>query len=117
MKPASRLVSVGFQLLIIVPTLGWMAAEGIADPHSFAHPGVLLFWALSIALIDLLPVPADGNLHFSLSFPLQLAVALLYPAPAVAAAVTFVGSSDIRELKGKLPPLKALFIRSQIALT
>src|SRR5438552_6137232 len=117
MKPASRLVSVGFQLLIILPTLGWIAAEGIADPHSSGHPGALLFGALSIALIDLLPVPAEGNLQFSLSFPLQLAVALLYPSAAVAAAVTFVGSSDVRELKREISPLKAVFIRSQVALS
>src|SRR5207237_9730282 len=73
------------------------------------------FWAASIALVDLLPVPASGNLQFSLTFPLQLAVALLYP-PMVAAAVTLVGSSDNRELKGELPPLQALFIRAQVAV-
>ncbi len=101
---------------MVIPALGLVAYQAIRDPGSFAKP-MLLFWALSIAVIDLLPVPAGGELQFSLSFPLQLAVALLYPGPGVALAVTFAGSTDVRELKRELPVLKALFIRGQIALS
>ena len=51
---------------------------------------------------------------FSLSFPLELSVALLYPPP-VAALIALLGSADLRELRGEIPPLKALCIRAQIA--
>src|SRR6266511_249547 len=120
-RPAPQLARL-YQLLVVMPAIGWLAITAILDPSVFLHPtgetsaGILVFWAASIALVDLLPVPAAGNLQFSLSFPLQLAVALLYP-PAIAAAVTLVGSSDNRELKRELPPLQALFIRSQVAVS
>jgi hypothetical protein len=75
---------------------------------------MLLLWVAAIAVVDLLPVPTSVNLEFSLSFPLQLAVALIYPPP-VAAAVTFLGTSDMREIRRELPLAKALFIRAQMA--
>ena len=120
-RPAPRLARL-YQLAVVTPAIGWLTVTAILDPNAFLHPtggttpAILVFWAASIALIDLLPVPASGNLQFSLSFPLQLAVALLY-SPGIAAAVTLVGSSDNRELKGELPPLQALFIRSQVAVS
>jgi hypothetical protein len=52
---------------------------------------------------------------FSLSFPLELSAALLFPTPT-AAAIAFLGSADAREFRGEVPPLKAVFVRSQIAL-
>ena len=71
----------------------------------------------AIATVDLLPVPTTvSSVAFSLSFPLELSVALLYPTP-VAALIAFCGSSDPRELRRELPIMKALSIRAQIAVT
>ena len=43
------------------------------------------------------------------------AVAILYP-PGAAALVAFLGSSDPREFRGEINPLRTLFNRSQVAL-
>ena len=73
-----------------------------------------LVWAMAVAVAELLPVPTNVSMVFSLSFPLELSAALVFPTP-VAAAIGLFGSVDWREIHGEMPPLKALFIRSQIA--
>jgi diguanylate cyclase (GGDEF)-like protein len=84
-------------------------------PDQFDDP-LILVWMAAIATVDLLPVPTTvSSVAFSLSFPLELSVALLYPTP-VAALIAFVGSSDPRELRRELPLMKALWIRAQIAV-
>src|SRR5262245_1190051 len=77
---------------------------------------MLIVWIVAIAVVDLMPVPTSVELNFSLSFPLQLAVALIYPPP-VAAAIALLGTSDKRELTRDLPLAKSLFIRGQIAVS
>jgi diguanylate cyclase (GGDEF)-like protein len=104
-----------FELLVFAPMIVWLVSELIRDPGQYGDP-LLLGWIVAIAVVDLLPVPTEIDMSFSLSFPLQLAVALIYPPP-VAAAVAFLGSSDTRELHRELPLAKALFIRAQIALS
>ena len=96
--------------LVILPLLVYLAWSFIHNPSQLKSPEAgsqLLLWAIAIASVDLLPVPAGGSMSFSLSFPLELSAALLYPPP-VAALVAFVGSSDIREFKGQISPLKAI---------
>src|SRR5207245_6358735 len=44
----------------------------------------------------------------------ELSAALVYP-PAAAAVIAFLGAADMREFRRELPPLKALYIRGQIA--
>jgi len=110
---ARRFVTRMYELAVAVPLLGWVTVELTRDLGQFEDP-MLLLWIVAIALVDLLPVPTSVNLEFSLSFPLQLAVALIYPPP-VAAAVTFLGTSDMREIRRELPLAKTLFIRAQMA--
>ena len=93
----------------------WLVYELVQDPLQFADP-MLLVWIVAIAVVDLMPVPTSVELNFSLSFPLQLAVALIYPPP-VAAAIALLGTSDKRELSRELPLAKSLFIRGQIAIS
>jgi diguanylate cyclase (GGDEF)-like protein len=104
-----------YELAITVPFLGWIAWELVSEPGQFSDISILV-WAASIAAVDLMPVPSTASMAFSLSFPLELSVALLYPTP-VAGLITFLGAADRRELDRTLPPIKALFIRSQIALS
>jgi diguanylate cyclase (GGDEF)-like protein len=66
-------------------------------------------------VVDLMPVPMAMSFDFSLSFPLELSVAILYPPP-VAALIVLLGSADVREFRRQLPPLTAVFVRAQIAL-
>jgi diguanylate cyclase (GGDEF)-like protein len=108
-----RLVTRCYEYGVAIPMLVWLAVTAIREPRQLTGP-FLLVWAVSIGIVDLMPVPASIDLRFSLSFPLQLAVALVYPVP-VAAFVAFLGTSDIREIRRQIPVNKALFNRAQIA--
>ncbi len=104
-----------YEAAVTLPFLTWIVTEVVRDPSRFKSLSILV-WAAAIAIVDLMPVPSAASMMFSLSFPLELSVALLYPSP-VAGLITFLGAADKRELQRTLPPLKAMFIRSQIALS
>ena len=110
---ARRTVTKAYEFVVVLPILVWFAFEIHRGPGRFLDPQLIL-WVAAIMVVDLLPVPTGVQLRFSLSFPLQLAVALIYPPP-VAGLVALLGTSDAREFRGELPLLKALFIRAQIA--
>jgi diguanylate cyclase (GGDEF)-like protein len=103
---------------IAIPTLTWLIVSAVRDPHAFVEHGLVnvVLWTVAVAAAELMPVPTSVPMGFSLSFPLELSAALLFPVQ-VAAAIAFAGSGDMREFRRKLPPLKAIFIRSEIALT
>jgi diguanylate cyclase (GGDEF)-like protein len=102
-----------FELLIVLPLLAWMILDFKSDPADFLDWRILV-WAAAITFVDLLPVQGSADMAFSLSFPIELSAALVYPPP-VAALIAFVGTSDKREVKRELPVMKALYIRAQIA--
>lgn len=102
-----------FQLLVIVPLLGYLAFTLPDHRDELLQSSVLLF-ILTVAVVDLIPVPAWGGMQLSLSFPILLGVAIVYP-PQVAAVIAFFGSFDPRELRLRMPPLRAVFNRSQMA--
>jgi signal transduction histidine kinase len=104
-----------FQLAVIIPVVVGLSYTVVLDPSLLAN-WALLFWVVAIATVDLMPVPAWGGLHLSLTFPIRLSLAILYP-PAAAGVVALVGSFDPRELRKEIGPLQALFNRSQIALS
>jgi diguanylate cyclase (GGDEF)-like protein len=100
----------------IIALIAWLF---IHDPTVFQHmygsPWWILVWIAAIAAVDLMPVPTSmSSVAFSLSFPLELSVAMLFPVP-VAALIALLGTSDDREFRGELPFFKGLFIRTQIA--
>ncbi len=113
-QPPVRLGVRAFEAAVTLPviaSIGWMI---------WHHPGggpvrPIILWIALVAIVDLLPIPAWGGLVVSLSFPILVAASLVYP-PAIAGAVALLGSSDVRELRRELRPLKALFIRAQMAL-
>ncbi len=110
-----RLLSV-YQLATVIPIVTWILLDLVLGNRAEIRDPVLLLWIVAIAVVDLIPVPTSSNLHFSMSFPLELAAALIY-RPSVAAAIALLGTSDIREFHKDLSLLKALFIRSQIAVS
>jgi diguanylate cyclase (GGDEF)-like protein len=110
---ARRTITKIYEVAVVVPILVWFAYEIHTDPRQFLQWD-LVMWVAAIMVVDLLPVPTSVQLRFSLSFPLQLAVALIY-APAVAGVVALLGTSDAREFRRELPLAKSLFIRAQIA--
>ncbi len=103
-----------YEIFVALPLLAYLIVEGSRDPGQFLDLRILV-WIAAIALVDLMPVPMARSFDFSLSFPLELSVALLYPPP-VAATIVLLGSADVREFRGQMPPLTAVFVRAQIAL-
>lgn len=76
----------------------------------------LTAWVLIIGLVELLPVPMWRGVQIGMGFPLLMAVAFLHQPPA-AALVALLGTSDPREFKREVSPLRALFNRCQVALS
>jgi diguanylate cyclase (GGDEF)-like protein len=117
--PAGRSAAVRtYELAVAVPIISFIAWSLIQDPSQIyvREPAwQILVWIAAIAAVDLMPVPTTmSSVAFSLSFPIELSVALLFPVP-VAALIALIGTSDKREFRGELPFLKAVFIRAQIA--
>jgi diguanylate cyclase (GGDEF)-like protein len=116
--PRRRAVRV-YELAVSLPIIGFIAWSFIQNPNMIHSTGVpewqILIWIIAIAAVDLMPVPTTmSSVAFSLSFPIELSVALLFPVP-LAALIALIGTSDKREFRGELPFLKGLFIRAQIA--
>ena len=103
-----------YEVFIVFPMLVFFVVEAFQSPQQFADWRILV-WIAAIAIVDLMPVPMAMSFDFSLSFPLELSVALLYPPP-VAALIVLLGSFDPRELRREVPPLMAVFVRAQIAM-
>jgi signal transduction histidine kinase len=113
--PAPRWIQTTYQVVVIVPTIVYLAISLARDPAEVQQASVLLF-LVSVAVVDLIPVPGWGGLQLSLSFPLLLGVAIVFEPP-VATLIAFLGSVDPREFRREVGPLKALFNRSQMALS
>jgi len=108
-----------FMWLVAGPVITTSILLIIFEPGLFRHaPGgllALLFWVGVLAVVGLLPVSISQRLELTLTFPMLLALAMLYD-PRVAAVVTLVGAFDSREIRGEITPLKAVFNRTQIAI-
>lgn len=102
------------ELAVVLPTLAFLTVELVRDPSGIT-PGVW-FFAIAIAVIDLIPVPAWSGLQLSVSFPVLLGAAVLF-SPPVAGAIALVGSADPRELRGQITILRAAYNRCQIAIS
>lgn len=100
--------------VVVIPTMIGVAALAADQWTVEWHTAV--FWILLIAGVELLQVPTWRGTSVSLGFPMLIAVAFLYP-PGIAAAIAFLGSSDPRELRREVTPLRALFNRSQVGLS
>jgi signal transduction histidine kinase len=102
------------EVVVSVPTLALLAFLVASNPGVLKPQ--LLLWAVLIAGVELLPVPAWRDVHLSLGFPLLMAVGILFVPPA-AALTALVGSIDPRELHHEVTFLRALFNRCQVALS
>jgi signal transduction histidine kinase len=108
---ASRLI----QFLVILAASSWLIL-GLLHENQTLPAFAALFFAVIVTAVDLIPVPAWGGMQLSLSFPILLAVAIIFPVP-VAGLIAFLGSIDPRELRGEVSLLKAFYNRSQMALS
>jgi signal transduction histidine kinase len=107
-------------MLVVVPTFLLVLSRFWTTDYVYLTDESLLagaaFWVLVIAVVELLPIPIWKDLQVGPGFPLFTAAAFIHPA-AVAAVIAFLGASDPREIKGQVRPLRALFNRSQLALS
>jgi signal transduction histidine kinase len=113
-QTAPRLELRAFEAAIAAPVIAWIVWTLMHDGASGSVQSIVL-WIALVAIVDLLPIPAWGGLVVSLSFPVLVAASLVYP-PAIAGTIALLGSSDVREFRRELRPLKAIFIRAQMAL-
>jgi len=113
--PAVSFAVRAFELTVSGFVIAVLVASAVEDPGQFAH-WELILWAVAVAAMDLMPVQGPASAQLSLSFPILLAAAFVF-MPPVAAAVAAAGSVDQRELKRTIRPLKAVFVRSEVALS
>jgi signal transduction histidine kinase len=107
-----------FELAVILPTLvgGVLLVRATIDTFTWEKVGVLVLWAAAVSVVELIPVPAWRGIHLSLGFPLLIALAIVQP-PVAASVTAFVGSTDPREFRREVTLLRAIFNRSQVALS
>jgi signal transduction histidine kinase len=114
MKPHSEGRLLALELGVIIPTL--VGGGFLVLTHLDEFQAHLIWWAIAVAVVELIPVPAWRGIHLSLAFPLLIALAILFP-PTAAGATAFVGSTDPREFRREVTILRAIFNRSQVALS
>jgi signal transduction histidine kinase len=100
---------------IIVPTLAWLAWAIPQTPDDTITLGEFFFFIAIVMVVDLIPVPVWGGMQLSLSFPILLGVAMLYP-PEVAGLIALLGSVDPREFRREVGFMRALWNRTQMAV-
>jgi signal transduction histidine kinase len=102
------------EVALVVPVLALLGV-GVWQQRDELVLGVW-FFAACVAVVDLIPVPTWGGLQLSLSFPVLLGAAMVYP-PAIAGLIGAIGSFDPREIRREIPILQSLWNRCQIAVS
>jgi signal transduction histidine kinase len=109
---AIRIFQWGSSLAILV-FLGLLVISERADLDG-SLPEIALWTSVALAA-DLMLVRVGKGVTLTMSLPVSLAAALLFP-PAFAAIVAFVGCLDPMEVRGESSVSRAIFNRSQVAL-
>lgn len=112
--PAHRIVG-WLQILVAIPVVAWLV-WGLIEAPANELRWTALFFALCIAVVELIPIPAWQTVELSLSFPIMIAVAMLY-SPQVAGAIAWIGACDLREFRREIPVMRGVWNRSQMALS
>jgi signal transduction histidine kinase len=77
-----------------------------------------LFWTGLLAAIELLPVSLGFGTEVTISFPIHLALAIVFrEQPWVAMAIAGLGAVDLREIRREIQLHVALFNRAQTMLS
>jgi signal transduction histidine kinase len=113
--PDERGATALLQWSVILGVMGYLGWAIWRVPEDSVGPAVL-FFILAAIVVDLIPVPAWGGMQLSLSFPILLGVALVFPPP-IASMIALLGSADPRELRREVSVQKALWNRAQMSLS
>ena len=106
------------------PLRAWAVIGVLAPPivvmavrQGGAFPGwsEFLFWLALLGLSELLPITLGLGSQVTMTVPIHLALALIYP-PWVAILITGLAALDIREFKREITLERALYNRAQIML-
>ena len=109
-----------FEWLVVGVTVAVLATRfALAGPGPLGEVGPLLdvsFWAVVIGVVELLHVQVWKSIQVSMGVPLLMATAFIYP-PEIAGLIGLLSSSDPREWRHEVTLSRALFNRSQVALS
>ena len=106
-----------FEWSVAVPTMAALAYACVNQWGNISNDVLeLLLWSALIIPIDLMPVSYSDEMHQSMSLPVLVAAAMVLPLEE-AALLGLVATSDPRELSGRVGLGRALFNRSQVALS
>jgi signal transduction histidine kinase len=94
-------------LLVTLIALNWTPAISDLSPMGL--------WLVAILFSDMMRVRLWDDLGFALSLPVTLAAAMVLD-PWQASLVAFLGSVDLREIKGEIPAARSLFNRAEVGL-
>jgi signal transduction histidine kinase len=73
-------------------------------------------WVPIVFTADLMPVTLWGSIELTMSLPILLAAAFVFPPP-LAGLLGYAGTLDVREFRREITILRGFFNRSQIALS
>lgn len=93
-------------------TLAYLYATRDSSPRL----STFLFWIVVLMAVELLPVTLAFESQVVMSFPVHLAIAMLYP-PWAAMTIAGIGAVDPREFKREVAPHRAFFNRAQQMLS
>jgi signal transduction histidine kinase len=104
-----------FAVGIVVLTAILLVAAGLAFTRS--TPGLaLLAWVVLVAVAGVIPVGSGRGPRLAMDLPVLLAAAFTFD-PFTAGLIALAGSVDIRELRREITIIRALWNRSQTALS
>ncbi|HET9443706.1 MAG TPA: sensor histidine kinase, partial [Acidimicrobiales bacterium] len=86
----------------------------VAERGETRSLSLIVAWCIFCAASNVLPVPAVRNVYLSMSSPVNVAIAYLFP-PGIVAAIVFGASISEWEIRRQTTPLHALFNRAQLA--
>jgi signal transduction histidine kinase len=105
------------EVVVVVSVTGALAWDVAAHWSQWQDlVPTLLPWLAVVALADLLPVPIWRSVELMISFPVLLASAFVFP-PYAAGLLSLFGTFDVREIRREIPVSRALFNRSNVALS
>lgn len=109
MNGAKGLAWASSLLALVTIVMLWRTQPEVPDLSTF------LFWIVLLLVAELLPVSLGFETRVTMSFPLTIAIAVLFE-PAIAMTMTALGAFDSREVRGQVPLWRGAFNRSQLAL-
>jgi signal transduction histidine kinase len=105
-----------FAVAIVVLTSLLLTLTGVMTSRQSPALPTLLSWIALVAVAGVIPVGSGRGPRLAMDLPLLLAAAFTFD-PFAAGLIALAGSVDIRELRGEISLIRALWNRSQTALS